>query len=114
MIVEIKGIDNCIYCDKARDLIGLGIFKASNYTVYSKEEMREWGYKTAPAVYLNGEYIGGYEDLLNAVAHQSFITLEALHLCGVKEWDGYDAAIQLVDEWQNADAEEISFEGEEL
>lgn len=116
MNFEIFGIENCIHCDHAKDAGKLGFVKSSKYQLLPKAEMKRRGYETAPAVYLNGEYIGGFDEMLAVITKHSLLLLEALHLCGVKEWDGYTAAAEMVEEWKKAGvaAEELDFEGEEL
>lgn len=114
MNFEIFGIENCIYCEHAKDAGKLGFVTSSKYQLLTKAEMKRRGYETAPVVYLEGEYIGGFNEMLAVITKHSLLLLEALHLCGVKEWDGYTAATEMVEEWKAAEVEEIDFEGEEL
>lgn len=102
MKVEIFGIANCEYCDKAKDLSGLGIITESTYTELSKEEMKKRGYKTAPAIYVNDKFVGGYTELINSVAAFSSLVCEAMHLCGVKGWEGYQDSIRRAKEWETS------------
>lgn len=105
MKVEIFGIADCEYCDKAKDMAGLGIITESNYIELSREEMKKRGYKTAPAIYVNDEFVGGFTELVNHVAHFSSLVCEAMHLCGVKGWEGYQDSIRLAKEWETSNLE---------
>ena len=102
MKVEIFGIADCEYCDKAKDMAGLGIITESTYTELSKDEMKKRGYKTAPAIYVNGKFVGGFTEFTACVAYLSSLLCEAMHLCGVKDWEGFQDSIRLAKEWETS------------
>lgn len=54
----------CPYCDKAKALLKDMSIDYDEVPVTSKEELPE-GWKTVPVVFLDGELIGGYDDLVS-------------------------------------------------
>lgn len=93
----ILGIDDCKWCDKAKELIDSGAIRGT-YEKKTREEMRALGYTTAPAVLFLGQYFGGYKELeANQHKIHSFL-FSVLLACGVEKWDGYADALSLAKE----------------
>lgn len=65
---------DCIYCDKAKELltekgIGFTAYLYTNHRMLTKL-MFKAGLKTVPQIWYEGEYIGGYGDLVEWLAKQ--------------------------------------------
>ena len=57
--------EDCPYCSKAKNLfLKLGI----KYTEYKREDVKHFPWKTVPQIWLEGHYLGGYDDLLEFLA----------------------------------------------
>lgn len=97
----ILGVDDCKWCDKAKELLDDGSIRGT-YEKKTREEMKALGYKSAPAVLFLGRYIGGFKELeeeLNTLYSFLFATLLT---CGVEQWDGYKGALEVAAEITNA------------
>jgi thioredoxin reductase (NADPH) len=79
---EIYSKDNCSYCDRVKDL-----FKFHNIPYeeknlsngYSKEEIQarvgdEKKINTVPQIFVNGEYLGGFLEIVEFFAYDKHIT----------------------------------------
>lgn len=72
----VHGKPNCPFCKKAVDLLNDNNLKSAYIDISTPEnlhlvnELRELGYTTVPQIYLNDEYIGGYDDLVLYVANK--------------------------------------------
>lgn len=90
--------EDCPYCDKAKNLFTkLGI----KYTEYKHKDVIHFPWKTVPQIWLDGHYIGGYNDLLEFLAvkqkkvaeransHTENVrkTLESTMMDGFKDYD---------------------------
>lgn len=71
MTVEIYGRTGCVFCTKA---LNFCLDKAIEYRYYNytdepekKDEMmsRNPGARTVPQVFINGEHVGGYNELVD-------------------------------------------------
>ena len=66
--------DNCIYCDKAKELLTSQGFKFEEKNVYEhKEEFKSLfpDAKTVPQIIFNGKHVGGYNELVEEFDNQN-------------------------------------------
>lgn len=76
MQTTIYGKKSCTYCDAAKQYLDERniIFDYHSIDTYTKEELKKLvteiapGATTVPIVIINGEYIGGYEQLKTTIA----------------------------------------------
>lgn len=68
---------NCIYCDKVKEILDGLIVSCDSYLEHDREEFlstmkKQIGkeYKTFPMVFMDGTFIGGYEDTLRYLEHK--------------------------------------------
>lgn len=64
--------DNCKFCEMAKDLLKTKQFDFTEYRIgkdITREEFMEQfpNIRTAPAIFINGEYIGGWTNILEWV-----------------------------------------------
>ena len=69
--ITIYGKNNCPWCEKACDYIdflGLEYYYINVYKDISPEALmrlkKDYDIKTVPAIFINGEFIGGYTELV--------------------------------------------------
>jgi ribonucleoside-diphosphate reductase alpha chain len=77
--------EDCPYCEKAKLLFTkLGI----KYTEYKREDVTHFTWKTVPQIWLEGHYIGGYDDLLEflSVKKQKIFEREVIYKEEVKSF----------------------------
>lgn len=103
MNIEIFSIPDCKYCEMAKESSAMKIIKSATYTELTREEFKARGYESAPAIYLDGVFLGGYTQLTLEIARRSALLLEFLYLHGLKEWDGYLPAEEVFKEWLAAE-----------
>lgn len=66
--------DNCIYCDKAKELLTTQGFKFEEKNVYEhSEEFKSLfpGAKTVPQIIFYGKHVGGYNELVEEFDNQN-------------------------------------------
>lgn len=68
MIIDIYSKDNCVFCDKARDLLKKKEIEFTEYKLdkdFSRDEILEWfpGARSFPIITLDKKHIGGYNEL---------------------------------------------------
>lgn len=81
MKIEVYSKDNCIYCTKIKDLLhfsGLEYEEKSLSSGYTKEEIQERvgsdkKINTVPQVFVDGEYLGGYLEVVEFIAYDKHI-----------------------------------------
>lgn len=69
--------DNCIYCDKAKELLTNHGFKFEEKNVYEhKEEFKELfpDAKTVPQIIFYDKHVGGYNELVEEFVNQNIFT----------------------------------------
>lgn len=66
----IKTRPNCIWCDKAKNLlteVGEAYTEQKHETDLELAAFRQAGFKTFPQIFRNGVLIGGYSELVGAL-----------------------------------------------
>lgn len=66
--IELYTWSYCSFCQKAKKLLDIKDYKYSEYILDSDEERRqelinETGQNTVPIIFIDGKFIGGYDDL---------------------------------------------------
>ncbi len=70
MTVEVYTTQTCPYCFAAKDLLQKNKVSYKEFDVSFNPEMRrtlmdKTGLRTVPQIYINGEHVGGFTDLVN-------------------------------------------------
>lgn len=81
MKFEVYSKENCIYCTKIKDLLahhGLVYEEKSLSNGYTKEEIQERvgeekKINTVPQVFVNGDYLGGYLEVVEFLAYDKHL-----------------------------------------
>ena len=69
MTIEVYTTKTCPYCFAAKDLLQKNNMPYKEYDVSFNPEMRKTlltktGLRTVPQIYINGEHVGGFTDLV--------------------------------------------------
>jgi glutaredoxin 3 len=76
-LIVIYSMEGCGYCDMAKDLLTEKGIKFESVELLNNHDliaklMNQTGQKTVPYVYVDGKFIGGYQNLKNLVNSDEF------------------------------------------
>jgi len=80
MTAIVWSMNGCPYCDKAKALLENNGIKYEERNIMSEEWSKEQlleavpGARTVPQIFLNGEYVGGYNELYNYYEDHNMFT----------------------------------------
>lgn len=71
MMFMVYGRSNCVYCEKATELLRMRGMEYAyidiQYNETLKKHFEEQGYSTVPVILIEDEIIGGYTDLVDFI-----------------------------------------------
>lgn len=67
-MIVVYGKDNCVFCEKAKDLLQSKGLSYEYIDVYEDDSalvmFRERGFKTVPQIWIDHHHVGGYTELV--------------------------------------------------